>query len=77
MKWRSTVIYLLVLVLVGAVYLVMDKKQKEAARVEKESKRVFTFDPQALKEIEIRSGDAVAVHIEKGRGLANYSAHRH
>lgn len=65
MKWRSTVIYLLVLILVGAVYLVMDKKQKEAARVEKESKRVFTFDPQALKEIEIRSGDAVAVHIEK------------
>jgi len=66
MKWRSTVIYLLVLVLVGAVYLVMEKKQKQAALVEKESKRVFAFDPQALKEIEIRSGDAATVHIEKG-----------
>jgi hypothetical protein len=66
MKWRSTVIYLLVFVLVGAVYLVMEKKQKEAARVEKDSKRVFACDPQSLKEIEIRSGDAAPVHIEKG-----------
>jgi hypothetical protein len=66
MKWRSTVIYLLVFVLIGAGYLVMDKKQKEAARVEKESKRVFALDSQDVKEIEIRSGDAPAIHIEKG-----------
>ena len=44
----------------------MDKKQKEAAREEKESKRVFTFDAQAVKEIEIRSGEAKAIHLEKG-----------
>ena len=66
MKWRSTVIYLLVFVLLGALYLVMDRKQKEAARVEKESKRVFAFDPKALKEIEIRSGDSAVIHVEKG-----------
>ncbi len=47
MKWRTTAIYLLVLLLVGGIYLVMDSKQKEAARVEKESKRRFCLRRQA------------------------------
>ena len=54
MKWRNTAIYFLVLLLIGGIYLVMEQKQKEAAREEKESKRVFTFDAQAVKEIELR-----------------------
>jgi hypothetical protein len=66
MKWRTTLIYFLVLLLVGAVYVVVEKKQKEAARVEKESKRVFAFDLNAVKEIEVRSGDLPAIHLEKG-----------
>jgi hypothetical protein len=66
MKWRTTLIYFLVLLLLGAVYMVIEKKQREAARVEKESKRVFSFDLNAVKEIEIRSGEAPAIHFEKG-----------
>ena len=63
MKWRSTFVYFLVLLLVGAVYLVMDRKQKEAERVEKESKLVFAFDAGPVNEIEIRSGEAGAIHL--------------
>ena len=66
MKWRNTAIYFLVLLLIGGIYLVMEKKQKEAAREEKESKRVFTFDAQGVKEIELRFPDARAIHLEKG-----------
>ena len=32
MKWRNTAIYFLVLLLIGGIYLVMEQKQKEAAR---------------------------------------------
>jgi len=63
MKWRSTVVYFLVLLLVGAVYLVMDRKQKEAERVEKASKIVFAFDAGPVNEIEIRSGEAGAIYL--------------
>ena len=63
MKWRSTVVYFLVLLLVGAVYLVMDRKQEEAERVEKASKLVFAFDAGPVNEIEIRSGEAGTIHL--------------
>jgi Domain of unknown function (DUF4340) len=66
MKWRNTAIYFLVLLLIGGIYLVMEKKQEKAAREEKESKRVFTFDAQGVKEIELRFPDARAIHLEKG-----------
>ena len=63
MKWRSTAIYFLVLLLVGAVYVVLDSKQKEAERLEKQSKLVFAFDAGPVNEIEIRSGEAGAIHL--------------
>ena len=66
MRWRTTAIYFLVLLLIGGIYAVMESRQKEAARVEKESKRVFRFDAQAVKEIEIRSGEAKPIHLDKG-----------
>ncbi len=66
MKWRTTSIYFLILLLVGGIYLVMDAKQKEAARKEMESRRVFAFDAQAVKEIEIRSGETKTLCLEKG-----------
>ncbi|MGO9312420.1 MAG: DUF4340 domain-containing protein [Syntrophobacteraceae bacterium] len=66
MKWRNTAIYFLVLLLIGGIYLVKEKKQEKAAREEKESKRVFTFDAQGVKEIELRFPDAKAIHLEKG-----------
>ncbi len=67
MKWRSTVVYLLVLLLAGAVYFVIDTKQKQAESVDKESKRVLVFDSRDVKEIEIRSGEADAIHLVKGQ----------
>ncbi|HYA43789.1 MAG TPA: DUF4340 domain-containing protein [Syntrophobacteraceae bacterium] len=57
MKWRSTAVYLLVLLLVSGIYLVMEAKKKEASRKEKQSRRVFVFDAAAVKKIEIRSGE--------------------
>ncbi|MGO9019448.1 MAG: DUF4340 domain-containing protein [Syntrophobacteraceae bacterium] len=63
MKWRSTSVYFLVLLLVGAVYLVLDSKQKEAERLEKQSKLVFAFDAGPVNEIEIRSGEAGEIHL--------------
>jgi hypothetical protein len=67
MKWRSTVVYLLLLLLAGAVYFVIDAKQKQAALVDKESKRVLVFDPGEVKEIEIRPGETGAIHLVKGQ----------
>ena len=66
MKWRNTAIYFLVLVLTAGIYLAMDKKQKNAAREEKDSRRVLSFDAQAVKEIEFRSEEAKAIRLEKG-----------
>ena len=66
MKWRNTAIYFLVLLLIGAIYLLTEQKQKEAERQEKQSKRVFTFDALSVKEIELRFPDAKAIHLEKG-----------
>jgi hypothetical protein len=65
MKWRSTAIYLLVLLLVGGIYFVMDAKKKEASREEKQSKRVFDFDPSTVKEIQIKSGENGAIRLAK------------
>ncbi len=66
MKWRTTAVYFLVLLLIGGIYLVISAKQKEAARKENESRRVFAFDAGAVKEIEIRSGETKAIRLEKG-----------
>ncbi len=66
MKWRSTAIYLLVLLLIGGIYLAVSNKQKQAAREEKQSRLVLSFNPGDLKEIEIRPGNAKPIHLEKG-----------
>jgi hypothetical protein len=66
MKWRTTAIYFLVLLLIGGIYLLLDTKKKQAAREENESRRVFTFDAGAVKQIEIRSGETTAIRLEKG-----------
>ena len=66
MKWRSTAIYLLILLVVGGIYLVMDAKKKEVSREEKQSRRVFVFDAAAVREIEIKPGETKAIRLEKG-----------
>ena len=66
MKWRTTAIYFLVLLLIAGVYLVIDSKKKETALKEKESRRVFVFDPAKVKEIEIKPRETEAIYLEKG-----------
>ena len=66
MKWRTTALYFLALLLIGGIYLLLDNRKKEAAREEKESRHVFAFDAGAVKEIEIRSGETKAIRLEKG-----------
>ncbi len=66
MKWRTTAVYFLVLLLIGGIYLLLATKKKQAAIEENASRRVFTFDAGAVKEIEISSGETKAVRLEKG-----------
>lgn len=66
MKWRSTAIYFLILLVAGGVYFGIRTKQNEAARKEKESKRIFTFNTKAVKEIEIKRQGAEALQLKKG-----------
>ncbi len=66
MKWRTTAVYFLVLLLIGSIYLVIDSRKKESVREEKEARRVFVFDPAKVKEIEIKSGEAETICLEKG-----------
>ena len=66
MKWRTTVVYFLVFLLIAGVYLVIDSRKKETALKEKESRRVFVFDPGRVKEIEIKPRETEAIYLEKG-----------
>ena len=65
MKWRTTAVYFLVLLLIGGIYLLLHTKKKHAALEENASRRVFTFDAGAVKEIEIKSGETQAIRLEK------------
>ena len=65
MKWRTTAVYFLVLLLIGGIYLLLHTKKKQAALEENASRRVFTFDAGAVKEIEIKSGETQAIRLEK------------
>lgn len=56
MKWRQSIVYLLVLLLVGGYFYyfeVVKKGEKEAA--DRESKKVFTFQPNQVKALEVTS----------------------
>ncbi len=66
MKWRTTAVYFLVLLLIGGIYLLMDAKKRKRPGRKSESRRVFAFDAGAVKEIEIRSGETKAIRLEKG-----------
>jgi hypothetical protein len=69
MKWRSTAVYLLVLLLLGGYFYyfeVVKKEQKETA--EKESKRVFSFDPESVQALEIVDAGGQPLRLEREGG---------
>ncbi len=69
MRWRNSAVYLLVLLLIGGYFYYFDvlkKAEKEAD--EKAARRVFVFKPDSVGVIEVRSGEAKAVRIEKKDG---------
>ncbi len=69
MRWRNTAVYFLVLLLVGGYFYYFDvlkKAEKEAQ--EKAARLVFTVKPDSIDQIEIRSGEAKPVRIEKKDG---------
>lgn len=66
MKWRQSIIYLVVLVLVGGYFYyfeVVKKGEKEAA--EKEAKKIFHLQANDVRGLEITSGDQPAVKLQK------------
>ena len=65
MKFKTTALYFLVLVVIGAVYAGMNFEKDKAARREKEAKRVFTFAAKDVSRIEIESGPNKAVSLKK------------
>ncbi|MFZ2445472.1 MAG: DUF4340 domain-containing protein [Syntrophobacteraceae bacterium] len=69
MRWRNTAVYLIILLLVGGYFYyfeVVRKEEKQAA--EKESKRVFSFNPEAVTAIEVAVGRGQPVRVEKKDG---------
>lgn len=66
MKWRSSVIYLIVLALLGGYYYyfeIVQKEQRESA--ERKAKRVFSLEMQDIKGLEIVSKDKRSVQLSK------------
>ncbi|MGC9196510.1 MAG: DUF4340 domain-containing protein [Syntrophobacteraceae bacterium] len=65
MKFRTTALYFLILVVIGGIYAGMRFDKQKSARKAKESRRVFTFDPQSVTKIEIKSGQHLALSLNK------------
>jgi hypothetical protein len=66
MKWRQSVIYLVVLLLAGGYFYyfeVMKKGEKEAA--DRESKKVFSFQANQVKALEVTSAADKTIRIER------------
>lgn len=66
MKLRNTAVYLVILLLLGGYFYyfeVVKKEQKETA--EREARRLFTFNIDELKAIEVNPGKAQPVRLEK------------
>ena len=65
MKFRTTALYFLVLLVIGGVYGAMKLEKEKTARKEKESRRVFTFLAKSVSQMEIESGQNGAVSLKK------------
>ncbi len=68
MRWRSTAVYLAVLLIVGGYFYYFEVLKTEQKQIEeKEAKRVFVFSPDSVSQIEIGSGEQT-VRLEKKEG---------
>ncbi len=68
MRWRTTAVYLAVLLIVGGYFYYFEVLKNEQKQIEeKEAKRVFVFNPDSVSQIEIGSGEQ-AVRLEKKEG---------
>lgn len=68
MRWRTTAVYLAILLLVGGYFYyfeVLKTEQRQAE--EKEARRVFSFSPEAVSQIEIGACGQI-VQLEKQGG---------
>ncbi|MGC8491237.1 MAG: DUF4340 domain-containing protein [Syntrophobacteraceae bacterium] len=65
MKFRSTFVYFLVLLALGATYGVLRMEKQKAATKAKESRLVFTFSPKTVSQLDIRSGQDKTISLKK------------
>ncbi len=65
MKLRTTAIYFLILLVIGAVYGAMRMEKQKTATKEKLARRVFTFSPDSVTQIEIESGQHKLISLKK------------
>ncbi len=66
MKWRSSLVYLLVLVLVGGYYYYFEVIQKEKQeKAASEARKVFRFQAEQVSTLAIKSGDQETVQLIK------------
>ncbi|MDR3554609.1 MAG: DUF4340 domain-containing protein [Syntrophobacteraceae bacterium] len=65
MKFRTTAIYALILIVIGGVYAGMRMQKEKARRQEKKARHVFTFSPESVTQVEIKSGRNKPVLIKK------------
>ena len=66
MKWRSTALYLAIFLVIGGYFYyfeVVKTERKEVA--EKEAKRVFSYDPDSVRAIEVVPAKERAYRLEK------------
>lgn len=66
MRWRNTAVYLVIFLLLGGYYYyfeIVKKEQKEAA--EKESRLVFSYNPESVNAIEVVSAGVQPLRLEK------------
>ncbi len=65
MKFRTTAIYFVILIVIGGIYAGMRFEKQKSARKAKESRRVFTFGPQSVTQIEIKPGKGLEISLKK------------
>jgi hypothetical protein len=66
MKWRQSLIYLFLLVLIGGYFYtfeIVKKEEKEAA--EKESKKVFALQSDQIVAVEVSARDKTSIHLKR------------
>lgn len=73
MKWRNTLILLLTLLCLIFFYWFLDWRKEEKQIIREEAKKIFSFEPQAVRELHIQqAGKAVCVAKKDVDGKWNF-----